>query len=190
MQFFNRRGGIYVTNSTAGIIGFPILFIGWLIFNKMSLNQILILFLIGFIFSCWALGNHFGFKQNGVNLYESRERIFNKALLAIQKKPFTGWGVANFDYAFNSVNWPTPLDNDIYVDKAHSTLLESITTTGLVGFTLDLFMYGYILIRLVRRQSEYQKYLLVTLLVFLWHSQTNITSISEDLIFWLVAALG
>lgn len=114
---------------------------------------------------------------------EARERIVMKGLLAWQKRPVFGWGWANFDQAFQSVNWPEKYNTDIYVDKAHSGLLEVLVTTGIVGLGFYLAM----IILMLKRLSGY--YLLM-LVIWLVHSQTNVISVSEELLFWILLGVS
>jgi len=123
----------------------------------------------------------------GQIVFESRQRIFSKALLAFKQKPLLGWGWANFDHAFDSVEWPIRVDSDVYVDKAHSHFIEILVTTGLVGFTA----YLLIILRVFYNLMKYKKYILLMVLVmFVAHSQTNIISISEEVFFWLLVGLS
>jgi O-antigen ligase len=123
----------------------------------------------------------------GQIVFDSRGRIFSKALLAFREKPLLGWGWANFDHAFDSVEWPIMVESDVYVDKAHSHFIEILVTTGLVGFTAYLLIILRVFYNLVR----YKKYVLLTVLVmFVVHSQANIISISEEVFFWLLVGLS
>ena len=71
---------------------------------------------------------------------EGRERIIRKILLGVAKKPIIGWGWANVDYAFEEGIWPIKLEHEVYVDKAHSMFLEILTTTGIIGLSVYIFL--------------------------------------------------
>jgi len=120
----------------------------------------------------------------------SRERIIRKAFFAVKEKPLLGWGWSNFDYAFDSVDWPIKFGHDVYVDKAHSNVLEVVVATGIVG----LFIYLGIITRtgyfLTKSNSDFNKVLLLTLVIFIIHSQTNIISITEEVIFWIIVGVS
>lgn len=115
---------------------------------------------------------------------EARERIVMKGILAWSQRPVFGWGWANFGQAWKAIDWPEKYNADIYVDKAHSTLLEILVTTGLIG------LIGYVwLIKLMWPRIPGQTYLLM-LILYIVHSQTNIISVSEELLFWIILGLS
>ena len=125
---------------------------------------------------------------------QSRQRIAGKLLLAFFKKPIFGWGWANIDYAFESVDWPFRFGYDVYLDKAHSVFLEILIATGIVGFLTYLSIIGRSLYLLVRKKSiskdnYWIKTLTITLVIYLIHSQTNIISINEEIFFWIVLGI-
>ncbi|MBX4205730.1 hypothetical protein KW795_00865, partial [Candidatus Microgenomates bacterium] len=80
--------------------------------------------------------------------------------------------------------------HDVYVDKAHSNILESFATTGLVGlssYIILLFVIGLTLFNRYRIQKDdWNKLLFFVFLMYLYHSQTNITSIAEEIVFWFI----
>lgn len=126
---------------------------------------------------------------------ESRNRIAHKLLLSVAKRPILGWGWANVDHAFDSSIWPIKLNPDVYVDKAHSTLLEVLATTGIVGLSFYLILLVSIGKQLLSRVSTatdtyFYKILLLTFLLYIIHAQTNIISIAEELFFWMIAAMA
>lgn len=129
-------------------------------------------------------------------LAEGRQRIFMKGILGFVKRPVLGWGWANFDSAFRSVDWPYKFDIDVYVDKAHSQLLEVLVTTGIAGFLAYTVFLWSVVSRLVHRytkaeigeQKQWALMLLSIFFLYLIHSQTNITSIAEEVIFWTVVS--
>lgn len=129
-------------------------------------------------------------------LAESRGRIFTRILLGVAKRPLLGWGWANVDYAFEAVPWPIYYQHDVYVDKAHSSILEIVATTGVVGLSI----FGFIVIRVVllceralhrsnRFIAKHARLLITVLIVYLFHSQTNVTSIAEEFLFWMVLGI-
>jgi len=128
---------------------------------------------------------------------ESRQRIIVKTILGTLKRPIFGWGWANADYAFEAAPWPMPISHDIYVDKAHSVFLEIFATTGIVGFAAYISLLGYAGFSLLKkargsagREKVWQKTLLTVFILYVFHSQTNIISIAEEVIFWFVLGVA
>jgi O-antigen ligase len=116
--------------------------------------------------------------------YESRERIFRLAIESIKSKPVFGWGLTNVDYATEAFDWPVTVYNDVHIDKAHSNLLEIFVTTGITGGII----YLLILKKVWNNLSE--KTLKTVFVLYLIHSQTNVISIAEEVIFWLIVGVA
>lgn len=117
---------------------------------------------------------------------ESRNRIVARALIASTARPLTGWGWSNFDYAFDQTPWPIKLQHDRYIDKAHSQLLEILVTTGIIGLLVYLGIIGRVVWRFAR-EREISIFLFAAFAAYIIHTQTNVFSISEELIFWIIA---
>jgi O-antigen ligase len=118
---------------------------------------------------------------------EGRERIFRRAFAGWQQRPWLGWGVGNVDYAIQSNQWPLPMFHDVYVDKAHSHALEYLVTTGAIGLLLYTVMAGYVLWQLGLKKEFHW---LIVFILFLFHSQTNVVSIAEEVYFWLAIGVA
>ncbi len=129
-------------------------------------------------------------KVQGQIVAEARQRIYTKAVLAFIKRPVLGYGWANFDYAFKSVDWPIHYEHDVYVDKAHSFVLEIAVTTGLVGVLLYLVIIITSIRNLWNINAEWGRPLVVLFILITLHMQTNIVSVSEELIFWVLIAVS
>jgi hypothetical protein len=137
--------------------------------------------------------------NKAVLISESRSRILPKLLLSAKEKPLLGFGTANVDAAFNSTVWPANVDIklDIYLDKAHSILLEVLVTSGLLG----LACYVAILItvtkglyrkavREIKKNDSWYSTLVIVVILYIWHSQLNVISVAEELIFWLIVGIS
>lgn len=177
---------IFLTFSWGAILGLILLFTAKRLLQKQQITKkekiflaIFTLVLLAAIFLVWRparFNEHFP---------ESRTRIIAHGTLAFLKRPLLGWGWANFDYAFEAVEWPIKFTPDVYVDRAHSNLLEVLVTTGAAG----LGVYLAIII-LTLKKTWHDKTFFLVLLLFLFHSQTNVISIGEELIFWLVLGIA
>lgn len=123
---------------------------------------------------------------------EGRVRIYRNILIASLSRPLIGYGWANIDVAFQSVQWPTKFNDDVYVDKAHSQLLEVFASAGFVGLVTYILLITVLIKKLVKLSKLDKQWALVTgmvLVMYLLHSQTNVISISEDLAFWTVTGI-
>lgn len=123
---------------------------------------------------------------------ESRVRIFNKLGRAVAQRPILGWGWANVDLAFESVDWPVPTSDDIYVDKAHSQLLGIAVVSGLLGLVVYLLLIGHIYWQVcssTRLDQSWTQTLFLIFLLYFFHSQTNVTSVVQEAIFWISVGL-
>ena len=133
-----------------------------------------------FVSEEYKAGNNF--------VYEERMRIYTKGFLGYLKKPLLGYGYANFDKSFEAVDWPTEVPKDIYVDKAHSLFLELLTTTGAMGFTFYL-LFLYLIFKKLKRGSAFDLAITLSLLLYISNAQINVTSIAQDVYFWLFAGI-
>lgn len=138
-----------------------------------------------------VIGLYFYSNQSDQFVAESRTRIVHKLLISISNRPILGWGWTNVDYAFKDAIWPVKFDHDVYLDKAHSHILEVATTTGISGLSIYLYLLYYVSRKLYRQikvesQTEWYKLLMLVWILVLFHSQTNVVSIAQDTIFWLI----
>ncbi|MBT3249322.1 MAG: O-antigen ligase family protein [Candidatus Pacebacteria bacterium] len=123
---------------------------------------------------------------------ESRMRIFHKLGRAVWQRPVLGWGWANVDAAFESIDWPVAVQKDAYVDNAHAQLLEFAIAGGLVGLSIYLLFLSGVYreaINSLKIDDEWGKSLLLVCLLYFFHSQTNVVSVAESAVFWISLGL-
>ncbi len=122
---------------------------------------------------------------------EGRARIFINGLQGFAQSSLLGYGWANFDAAFQKGTWPMRLNNDVYVDKAHSEFLEVLVATGAIGF-LAYLAFIYNLYRKLKTglKTDWGHTLFAVFVIYLLHSQTNVTSITEQILFWFVVGVS
>lgn len=185
---------IFNTGSYGAIVSLFVVLTAILVL--VAKKQRFALFILGLLATLTPLFFWFrDYRSQPVLVAEGRERVFRKIVGGTFKKPLLGYGLANADHAFEAYEWPIKLNNDIYVDKAHSQVLEVFATTGVFGLVVYLFMVGIVCLKLAKKiKTErflgWNTILLVTLLTYLVHSQTNVTSIAEEAIFWFVVGLA
>lgn len=179
---------IFTTQSWGGLLGI-LLFVLILVLKNKNWNL-----LFGLFLGLTLLSYIFLFKHEGQidYVFEGRQRIFTKAIMAFETKPLLGWGLANFDIAFDTIDWPIHLNNDVYVDKAHSSLLEILVASGLIGLISYLSLFVAVIYKLRKGfffLGSWRLTLFTSLLLYLFHSQTNVISINEEMFFWLVSGI-
>lgn len=187
---------LLLTFSWGGILVFFLSIFLWLFFKAKNFWQKRMIFSLFLIFFLAFSFFYFQNEKKTDFVFEGRRRIFYKVFLGALKRPIFGWGLANVDYAFESVDWPIKVEKDVYVDKAHSHLLEIFTTIGLAGLTVYLLFLINILkkiLKKIKKEKENQKNfwqaIFIVFIIFVFHSQTNVISIAEEVLFWLVAGL-
>jgi len=179
---------MFLVGSYVGILGLVILYPLWKLTNKRKINKILILVIVGILsvfVSIW-LNN---LKSKKEYVAESRVRIYRNVFLGSLKRPVLGYGWANSDYAFESIVWPLKFNNDVYVDKVHMLFLEIFATTGILGLIAYLYFLFSLFKRLINKNNLWTRVLLTSFLMYLIYSQTNVTSISYEFIFWLIVGI-
>jgi O-antigen ligase len=185
---------IILTSSYGGIITLVIFLLGYVLITNKNLCFKLTSFVVSFI--TLALIAYYYAKNLAITekqliyLPDTRERIFRKATMAINERPVLGWGWANFDYAFEAYTWPMPVTNDIYVDKAHSSFVEIIIATGVIGLATYLIIIIKSGISLYKSKEFLLRYLLLSLVLIVIHSQTNVVSIAEDVILMIIIGIA
>lgn len=120
---------------------------------------------------------------------ESRQRIIMKGLIAITQKPLFGWGWAQFPVAFTQIDWPEHFYTEAYVDRAHSSILELAVSGGFVSLIIYLIIIATSIWKLMRG-SNFARIVGMSLIVYLIHSQTNVTSVAQELFMWFAVGIG
>lgn len=187
ISMFLQVAAIVSTFSLGGFVGVGLAIAGFLLWKeKTSPKRFLIVTLLTILVVSVL---YFAFDKRQQLSFESRNRIFNKGFIAWQQRPLLGWGMANFDYAFENADWPVKTEYDVYVDKAHSTLLEILVTSGILSFILYICFNLQILKSIVI--SRKLSVIIVSQMIILYWvlSQTNIISISTEVLYWFAAAI-
>jgi O-antigen ligase len=115
---------------------------------------------------------------------ESRTRILMKGLIAVIQRPLVGWGWTQFLVAFKQIDWPEHYLIEANVDRAHSSILEMGVSGGIVALITYLAILGISICKLMKSKHPFAKTMGVMLIVYLVHSQTNVTSVAEELFMW------
>lgn len=183
-----------LTLSIGSLLFLPLIWVFLLgVVKKWSLQRWIMTLVLAI--SVFAIG-YFGLMRGDGFVSESRERIYYKTWLGVVERPLLGYGWSNVDYAFEAVDWPISIDHDVYVDKAHMMLLEVLASVGIVGLLAYLTIIGMVMQRIwrgMRSPDDESRWWWGTWWLVMWlyllHSQTNVISINEELIFWLAVGV-
>ncbi|MEI6533583.1 MAG: O-antigen ligase family protein [Candidatus Roizmanbacteria bacterium] len=174
------------THALGGLVCISIFILGYIfVIHK---KKPVIFLILSIILLCILSVSYFQFDSRQQMSFESRQRIFTKAIMAWSQKPIFGWGYANFDYAFESVDWPLKVNNDVYVDKAHAQLLEILVTMGLVGLSLYCIFLGTLFYHVHKYGTLAGRTLFLIIVMCVLQSELNVTSVMIDIIFWSASA--
>jgi O-antigen ligase len=136
---------------------------------------------LGIVVALMALFVIWVMKPTAVFEAEGRGRIWRRGAMAVMEKPILGWGVARFAEAIEAYHWPLRVDDDVYIDKAHASLVEVAVTTGLLGLMIYVWMFGVSMRLGWRTEADWWWVVVVYVLV----SQLNIISISTEVVGWI-----
>lgn len=168
--FLSKRGGwqifsgvslaimlpVLLTSTARGAIvsffgGLFLLGLGYLIFSqkkvlkRLALAVILVLIIFG-IFS--AIFQPPFIKDKIETTFEgmkSRFAVWEKGWKGFQERPILGWGPENFNVVFNKYFNPcmfTSCGGEIWFDRAHNIVFDTMATTGIAGLLSYLSIFG------------------------------------------------
>ncbi|MEK7584564.1 MAG: O-antigen ligase family protein [Patescibacteria group bacterium] len=110
----------------------------------------------------WVLRNPTLVRLASLSLADtsSQNRLFvwKAGLKGFQDRPFVGWGVENFQAAFNT-HFDPAITEDIgsrpWYDRAHNVAIEVLTTTGILGFLsyAAIYLAAWLLLRRARKKG-------------------------------------
>jgi O-antigen ligase len=185
---------VSLSESRAAIFLLSLLLIWWLFkkSGKMGLaSSLILLFLLGFL---W-LKQEIIIPQDSTWLkYNSPEkRIFIWPTLydSFLKRPLTGWGLENITTAFNSFERfhsdraPAYYGiKNLLIDRSHNYTLDLLIYSGLVGFSIWVFLIWQIF------KTTESRFLKICLIIYLFWIQLQVQGIIHLLYFWILASLA
>jgi len=179
---------LLLTQSRSAIIAFlVVLIIRVWAKSKNKRNLILALVFIALI-STLAV---FSFNRP-VSSFDNRILIWQRSIKAFSQKPIFGWGIENFDLAFQSALKPSDFDfKNIRVDHAHNIFLAILINYGLLGLLAYLGLLYYLFYYLFKNKKDgWAATNFLALIAFLIIGQFNVLNINEYLFFYLVVSAG
>jgi len=158
----------------------------------VSIFLLVLLSLFSYIFN---IGNFTASKYNILNRVtnisleeasgQQRLLLWSVSWKAFLAKPFFGWGLENFDYAYDrhyDIRFLRYNINQTWADRAHNIFFDILVMGGILNLILYLILFVYIFYTLLRRYLTKQNLSLIGLFVaFLVYSLFGLDSPSINL---------
>jgi len=80
----------------------------------------------------------------------SRFTIWSMSLKAVAERPILGWGPESYVYVFSKYYDPVLWRQEPWFDRSHNVFLDWLVTTGVLGLTAYLFLFGVAIYYLFR----------------------------------------
>lgn len=140
-----------------------------------------------------ALGIFF-YANSRVSVYENRGTIWEVGFRAFMKRPILGWGLENFEYAYNAslMQGETWLKG-VRVDKAHNEILEVMVSGGVLGLLAYLSLLTVFFkeaFKILRIDKGLGVFLISGAISFFLVSLTNVLSVTSYIIFWMMMGIA
>jgi len=179
-------GAMVLTGSRGAMLALALMLMAYVIYrSKLKWQKVVLTVLI-------VVATAGFYPQKEISKYDRREVIWERASSAIWQKPIVGWGLENFDKAFeaNLEDYDFDLKN-VRVDKAHNILLNYLVELGVVGGGLFLAI-SFLTIKELWKKREKEEVLVVLIVLFgyLLIAMVNISNINENLFYWLAVAVA
>jgi O-antigen ligase len=127
---------------------------------------------------------------------ESRLAIWQGSFKGYLDKPILGWGEENFQYVFNKyfpVEIYHSVNSEVWFDRPHNILMQHLIHGGVIGFSLYLAVFIYLIYALVKKYKKDKQWFfsffwVAFLLSFLLHDMFIFDSINTNVILYLILA--
>jgi O-antigen ligase len=120
----------------------------------------------------------------------NRKIVWGIALEATKERPLLGWGTDNFRYAFDFHYNPSLMrvgSDETYWDKPHNAYLESLVTTGIIGFVAYLAIFASLLFVLLRRRNSFTPIGIALLVAYGLQNAVLFDSFATFIMFFITA---
>lgn len=159
---------LFTSSANGAIISFYgglfLLGLGYLIFSqkkllkRLALAVVLVLIILG-IFS--AIFQPLFLKdkiENTLKEMKPRLVVWEKGLKGFQERPILGWGPENFNVVFNKYFNPcmflSECGSEIWFDRTHNIVFDTLVATGIIGLLAYLSIFGIAVHRLLKTLSK------------------------------------
>jgi O-antigen ligase len=167
--------------SLASVLGFVLILVLYLVFKKENkklkiLGRLvffsLIILILSFVVILEIPGSIFQ-KILISHSNQARPLIWQMALSGLKERPIFGWGPETFELIFDKYFHPCfflkECGGEIWFDRAHNLIFDTLATTGIFGLFAFLFLFSsafYILFKnLSQRKNFWQASIIFSLLV-------------------------
>ena len=144
--------------NVAFFAGLSFIFFIWLLISKRGILKWLAAFLLLLFFFAGISGvfvlvqskNPFSqmvLQKLNLGTIGARLVVWDEAKKGIQDRPLFGWGPENFEYAFSKYYNPcfgAECGGDLWYDRAHNIIFDTLIATGILGFILYLGIFGVV----------------------------------------------
>ena len=197
---------VLLTSTARGAIvsfwlGLFLLFLGYLIFSNQKKFQkvgyFLIFFLIVLVLILLVLQPSFVKDKINQTLKDMKPRfvVWETAWKGFLEKPVFGWGPENFNVVFvkffNPCMFLSECGGEIWFDRAHNIVLDTLIATGIVGFLSYLLVFAVSIFKLLKiclkRKENIFAFLtmMVLLIIYFFHNMLVFDMISSYAVFFL-----
>lgn len=182
-------------------LGLFLLLLGYLIFSKQRklqrIGYFLTSFLIIFVLILLIFQPSFAKDKIDQTLKDMKPRfvVWETAWKGFLEKPVFGWGPENFNVVFakffNPCMFLSECGGEIWFDRAHNIVLDTLVTTGIVGFLSYLFIFGTSIFKLFKicfKRAENMfapLIMMVLLIIYFFHNMLVFDMISSYAVFFL-----
>jgi len=182
-------------------LGLFLLFLGYLMFSSQKKLQragyFLIFFLIALVLILLVLQPLFVKDKIKQILKDMKPRfvVWETAWKGFLEKPIFGWGPENFNVVFtkffNSCMFLSECGGEIWFDRAHNIVLDTLVATGVVGFLSYLLIFAVSIFKLLkicfkREGSMFAPLtMMVLLIIYFFHDMLVFDMISSYTVFFL-----
>ncbi len=197
---------VLLTSTARGAIisfglGLFLLFLGYLVFsNQKKLQKVgyfLIFFLIVFILILLILQPSFTKNKIAQTLKEMKPRfvVWETAWKGFLEKPVFGWGPENFNVVFtkffNPCMFLSECGGEIWFDRAHNIILDTLVANGIIGLVSYLFIFGISIFKLLKICLKREENIfapltvMVLLIIYFFHNMLVFDMISSYTVLFL-----
>jgi O-antigen ligase/cytochrome c-type biogenesis protein CcmH/NrfG len=101
---------------------------------------------------------------------KSRLVVWDSALKGVGERPLLGWGPENFDFVFiknfNSCMFLPECGGEIWFDRAHDIIVDTLVNVGIIGLLAYLFLFISVFLLLFKKYYKEKKISFWTFAIF------------------------